>query len=67
MRACCRDDCLNHDAGMPLNCRDHGGDVRPEGRCGQFASAASLMRMFRPGCRRNARGRWVGDKTVVFR
>ncbi|HWQ61468.1 MAG TPA: hypothetical protein VN521_04110 [Negativicutes bacterium] len=67
MRACYRSDCLNHDLSKPLNCQEYDGGVQPEGRCGQFASAASLMRTFRPGCHRNARGRWVGDKAVVYR
>lgn len=67
MRACGRDDCLNHDRSKPLNCWEHDGGGRPEGGCGLYASAQGLMRTFNPGCHRNARGRWVSGRAVVYR
>ncbi len=67
MKLCYRVDCLNHDRRKPGNCWEFGGAARPEGRCGEYASADSLMRMFRCGCHKDARGRWVADKTTVYR
>jgi len=67
MRPCYKSDCLNHDRGKPFNCWEYEGVRMQEGLCGQYVSAESLMKTFRCGCHKNARGRWVGDRTAVYR
>lgn len=67
MKGCYKHDCLNHDRGWPGNCREDERTRSLEGLCGQYVSAESLMRTFRCGCHRNARGRWVGDRVTVLR
>ncbi|MDR7867836.1 MAG: hypothetical protein RIN56_13590 [Sporomusaceae bacterium] len=67
MKGCYKHDCLNHDRGWPGNCREDEGTRSFEGLCCQYVSAEGLMRTFRCGCHRNARGRWVGDRVTVLR
>ncbi len=67
MKGCYKYYCLNHDREWPGNCREEGGMRSLEGLCSHYVSAESLMRTFRCGCHRNARGRWVGDRVTVLR
>jgi hypothetical protein len=68
MTWCYKHDCLNHDRSRPGNCLENA-TARPgrEGLCERYVDAKTLMRTFRCGCHKNARGRWVSDRVTVLR